>query len=173
VSGYDVHFRKYSKRYFGAGYDWRVFKAQAIAESRLDSAALSRAGARGIMQLLPSTFSEIRSHNPDLESIDDPRSNIAAGIHHDRRLWRLWSDHDSEIERQRFMFASYNAGRGTILRAQAAARRRQLDERVWRDIESVAPAVTGWRYRETFSYLRTIEGMVGRMDPRGRLRPRN
>ena len=29
---YDQTFRKYSKRYFGVGYDWRVFKAQAMAE---------------------------------------------------------------------------------------------------------------------------------------------
>ena len=32
---FDRHFSKYSKRYFGAGFDWRYFKAQAIAESGL------------------------------------------------------------------------------------------------------------------------------------------
>src|SRR5262245_32193380 len=58
---YDETFRKYSKRYFGAAYDWRVFKAQGLAESNLDSTAHSGIGARGVMQLMPSTFREIAS----------------------------------------------------------------------------------------------------------------
>jgi hypothetical protein len=32
---YDDTFRKYSKRYFGPGYDWRAFKAQGMTESNL------------------------------------------------------------------------------------------------------------------------------------------
>ncbi|MCK5784786.1 MAG: hypothetical protein KAH06_10080, partial [Desulfobacterales bacterium] len=36
---YDGYFSKYSKRYFGPGFDWRYFKAQAIAESRLKANA--------------------------------------------------------------------------------------------------------------------------------------
>ncbi len=35
---FDRHFSKYSKRYFGPAFDWRYFKAQAIAESRLQVA---------------------------------------------------------------------------------------------------------------------------------------
>ena len=33
---YDPTFRKYSKRFFGVGFDWRIFKAQGMTESRLD-----------------------------------------------------------------------------------------------------------------------------------------
>ena len=33
---YDDTFKRYSKRYFGAGFDWRYFKAQGMAESGLD-----------------------------------------------------------------------------------------------------------------------------------------
>ena len=32
---YDGHFRKYTKHFFGVGFDWKWFKAQAIAESNL------------------------------------------------------------------------------------------------------------------------------------------
>ena len=32
VVKYDQYFSKYSKRYFGPGFDWHLFKAQAIAE---------------------------------------------------------------------------------------------------------------------------------------------
>jgi soluble lytic murein transglycosylase-like protein len=48
---YDPTFRKYTKRYFGPAFDWRLFKAQAIAESNLNVGARSPVGARGIMQL--------------------------------------------------------------------------------------------------------------------------
>ena len=48
-SRYDNYFRKYSKRYFGLGFDWRYFKAQGMAESELNPNAKSYVGARGIM----------------------------------------------------------------------------------------------------------------------------
>ena len=49
----DDAFRKYAKRFFGPGVDWRLFKAQGMTESGLDPDATSRMGARGILQLLP------------------------------------------------------------------------------------------------------------------------
>src|SRR5689334_7320638 len=61
---YDEHFQKYTKRYFGPSFDWRWFKAQAITESHLLPDARSAAGARGLMQILPSTFAEIQQANP-------------------------------------------------------------------------------------------------------------
>jgi membrane-bound lytic murein transglycosylase F len=166
-SRYDPVFRKYSKRFFGAGFDWRIFKAQGMAESNLDSAATSWVGARGIMQLMPSTFSEIQSKNPLLVSIDDPEWNIAAGVQHDRSLWRLWTDPDTDNDRRNFMFASYNAGRTTILKAQAAAQSRNLDHHLWPSIEAVAPEVPRWRYQETLGYVRKIEANLQLMNDRG------
>ncbi|MBP6775074.1 MAG: transglycosylase SLT domain-containing protein, partial [Gemmatimonadaceae bacterium] len=56
ASTYDPIFRKYSKRYFSVAFDWRHFKAQAMAESDLNPKARSRVGARGLMQLMPSTY---------------------------------------------------------------------------------------------------------------------
>ena len=166
---YDPMFRKYTKRYFGPAYDWRVFKAQGMAESGLDTAAQSRAGARGIMQLMPSTFRAIKSHAPDLVSIDDPEWNIAAGIQHNRALWRMWEEAATPLDHRQFMFASYNAGRVTILRAQRVARLSRLDPRVWSSIEAVAIRVRRWRQRETLGYLRKIETLLERFDPEGRL----
>lgn len=165
---YDDVFRKYSKRYFGVGFDWRLFKAQGMAESNLDSAASSWVGARGIMQLMPATFHEISSRNPEMSRIDDPEWNIAAGIFYDRTLWRLWAQDSVEEHRREFMFASYNAGRGTILSAQAMARRDSLDHRSWPAIESVAPKVRRWRYNETLGYVRRIDSLHARMDGKGR-----
>jgi membrane-bound lytic murein transglycosylase F len=163
---YDDIFRKYSKRYFGVGFDWRLFKAQGMAESNLDSAATSWVGARGIMQLMPNTFLEISSRNPEMSEIDDPEWNIAAGILYDRTLWRLWAQDSISDHRNEFMFASYNAGRGTILMAQAMARRDSLDHRSWPAIESIAPKVRRWRYSETLSYVRRIDSLHVRLTRR-------
>lgn len=160
VDRYDDTFRKYSKRFFGIGFEWRIFKAQAMAESNLNPRARSRVGARGLMQLMPSTYRQIQSRNTELKSIDDPEWNIAAGIEYDRYLWQLWNDHETDLDRRRFMFGSYNAGRATILRAQNTARRDRLDHRVWQSIEAVAPRVANWRHGETLSYVRKIDGNV-------------
>ena len=119
-----------------------------MAESELSATARSYVGARGVMQLMPSTFQEIQSKRPEFQSIDDPEWNIAAGIMHDRYLWRLWEPVG-------------NAGEGTITRATATAHARKLDESRWPNIEIVAPEVPRWRYRETLGYVRKIGETYG------------
>ena len=166
VDRYDDTFRKYSKRFFGPAFEWRMFKAQALAESNLNPRARSRVGARGLMQLMPSTFRQIQSNNRELRSIDDPEWNIAAGIEYDRYLWQLWNDHETDDDRRRFMLGSYNAGRGTILRAQNAARQDSLDHRQWRSIEVVAPRVRNWRHGETLGYVRKIDANLDELTGR-------
>jgi membrane-bound lytic murein transglycosylase F len=168
---HDGTFRKYSKRFFGPGFDWRVFKAQGIAESNLDMDATSWVGARGIMQLMPSTFREVQSKNPELEAIDDAEMNIAAGIYYDRQLWLRWRGQAGDGDQHRFMFGSYNAGRGTLLRAQEVARSKSLDPTAWPSIRTVAPEVPRWRYGETLGYVFRIESTLEKMDDSGRLRP--
>ena len=60
---YDQYFRKYSKRFFGPALDWHWFKAQGIAESGLRGNATSWVNAKGIMQLMPRTFAELKKGN--------------------------------------------------------------------------------------------------------------
>ena len=166
---YDDTFRKYSQRFFGPGYDWRLFKAQAMAESNIDMKAKSWVGARGIMQLMPSTFREIKSKNPEMVSINKPEWNIAAGIFYDRQLWKQWTDQQGEQGCISFMVASYNAGRGTLLRAQDVARIKTLDPVLWVSIKSIAADVPKWRHEETLSYVDRIEANLARMDQDGRV----
>jgi membrane-bound lytic murein transglycosylase MltF len=167
---YDHVFKKYTKRFFGPGYDWRIFKAQAMTESNLDASARNRVGARGLMQLMPTTFKEVQSKNPEVGSIDDPEWNIAAGVYYDRQLWRQLSESRGLVDRRRFMFASYNAGRGTVRRAQNVAESKALDPMVWPSIPAVAPEVPNWRHEETLQYVSRIEDAMGRMDTAGRVR---
>lgn len=156
-SEYDDTFKKYSKRYFGPGYDWKIFKAQSIAESGLSPEAVSPVGARGLMQLMPSTFADVQSANPQFESIDDPVWNIAAGIYYDRQIYKAWKEIDEEEEKLSFTFGSYNAGRGTIMKAQDKAKEKSLDHTAWENITVVAPEVPKWRHEETIGYVERIK----------------
>ena len=167
---YDEYFKKYSQRYFGPGWDWRVFKAQAMTESRLNPGAVSPVGARGLMQLMPSTYGEIQSRDTSLKDINDPEWNIAAGIKHNRSLWRQWRGQAADGDRLTFVFASYNAGSGTITRAQGVAETRAFDPTLWASVEAVAPDVQRWREDETLGYVRRIEENRAKLDARGRVR---
>ncbi len=157
VTKYDKYFSKYSKRYFGVGFDWHYFKAQAIAESNLTADARSRAGALGIMQIMPGTFEEIIRKQPSIKGTrKQPRWNIAAGIYYDRMLWKIWKVKESLSDRINFMFGSYNAGRRNILRAQKAAKKQNLNPNVWTSIERTLSRVTGKHSKETIGYISKI-----------------
>ena len=153
---YDETFKKYTKRFFGPGFDWKIFKAQGIAESQLAPDAVSQVGARGIMQLMPSTFQEVKSKNPDFTAIEDPEWNIGAGIYYDRTMYNGWKEIKDDTEKLRFTFGSYNAGGGTIMKAQTKAKMDSLDHTAWKSISNVAHKVPKWRYKETLNYVENI-----------------
>ena len=154
---FDGYFSKYSKRYFGAAFDWRYFKAQAIAESQLQEDARSGAGAVGVMQVMPRTFDEIRQKNPSIRGpLEQPRWNIAAGISYDRQHYLVWNAPRPLADKLKFMFGSYNAGRRNILNAQRLALADGLDENAWSSIETQLPAVTGTHNIETRNYITRI-----------------
>ena len=87
---YDLFFHKYGKQLFGVAFDWRNFKAQAIAESKLTTDAKSYVGAEGIMQIMPGTFDEIKRRNKFVKgSVMDPKVNIRAGVWYDKDIWKI------------------------------------------------------------------------------------
>ncbi len=157
VVKYDRYFSKYSKRFFGPLFDWRYFKAQAIAESRLKANAKSRVGAVGIMQIMPKTYQEIMKQNPMIRGAHgNPRWNIAAGIYYDRTMWKLWKAKRPFQDRVNFMFGSFNAGKGNILKAQRQAKHKGLNENRWASIERTLPTITGKHSKETLTYVNKI-----------------
>ena len=154
---FDQYFSKYSKRHFGVGFDWRYFKAQAVAESNLRPAATSPAGAVGVMQIMPRTYEEIRNKNPGITgSAEQPRWNIAAGIWYDRQNFVVWTERRPLLDKIKFMFGSYNAGRAAILLAQRVAAGDGLDGTLWSAIEQGLPRVTGRSSGETLRYVDRI-----------------
>ena len=162
VVKYDRYFSKYSKRYFGPDFDWLYFKAQAVAESRLKADARSKVGASGIMQIMPGTFKEITRQNSYIRgSRKQPRWNIAAGIYYNRALWKIWKAERPFQDRLDFMFGSYNAGRGNIIKAQKIAEKEGLNPNVWKSVEQTLPDVTGRRSKETIGYIEKINEIKG------------
>lgn len=167
---FDDYFRKYSKRFFGPAFDWRLFKAQGMAESGLSPTAVSTRGARGVMQLMPATYRDVQLKNKDFGDLGMPEWNIAAGIWYARQLWTSWTDAAEKIHLREFMLGSYNAGRMPLTRAQAIAIERKLNPKKWASIEAVAPFVTRWDYRQTFDYIQRIYVNLAHLDHFGRIR---
>ncbi len=153
TEAYDHYFKKYSKHYFGPNFNWRWFKAQGIAESALHPDAESSAGAKGLMQILPSTYEDIKKSNPHFVKIDEPRWNIAAGIFYDRYLYRRWHKRLSRRECIRITFASYNAGLGRVYAAYHRAQRTQGKVHKWQHVAPYAP-------QETRTYVKRIHRLM-------------
>lgn len=144
---YDELFKKHSARYFGPHFNWRWFKAQAIAESGLKTRAVSGAGARGIMQIIPATFKEIKRDQAHIEALETAAGSIAAGIFYNRELFRKWQEMP-EQDRLFLAFASYNAGYYRVLKSFKRAKIKD-----WRNISATLP-------KETRNYVARIRRLM-------------
>ncbi|MBI4832577.1 MAG: lytic transglycosylase domain-containing protein [Candidatus Lindowbacteria bacterium] len=92
----------YARQY---GVSSALVKAVIKAESDYNPYAVSSAGARGLMQLMPSTALEMQ-----VEDIFDPIQNIGGGVQYLSRMLELFNG-DIELS-----LAAYNAGPGAVLR---------------------------------------------------------
>lgn len=85
------------------GVEFALVKAVIKAESAFDPSALSPAGARGLMQLMPATAAQ---HGVD--DAHDPQANIEGGVRHLRLLLNRFRGNLS------LTLAAYNAGPETV-----------------------------------------------------------
>jgi len=141
-------FQEYADQY---GFDWLALLAQAYQESGLDHDSHSRAGAVGIMQLLPSTAEYIGFE--DITDIDD---NIHAGVKYLAFLReRYFSDPEmSNVDRFAFTWAAYNAGPAKVTKIRARAEKMELDPNKWfQNVEYAALSMVG---QETVKYVANI-----------------
>lgn len=98
---YDEHIRQASALY---QIPEQLVRAVIKVESDYDARAVSYAGARGLMQLMPDT-----AHGLGVKDINDPRENIFGGVRYLRVLANLFNgDLDLTI-------AAYNAGEGAVM----------------------------------------------------------
>jgi CheY-like chemotaxis protein len=99
---YDPVIREAAKRY---SVDYALVKAVIKVESNFDPLAISRAGARGLMQLMPGTADVLRVKDPF-----HPEDNIEGGVRHLRYLLDLFKGN------LHLVLAAYNAGEEAVFR---------------------------------------------------------
>lgn len=141
-------FRKYSSRY---ELDYLLMMAQGYQESRLDQGARSHTGAVGVMQLLPTTGSEMK-----VGDIHQMEPNIHAGVKYLRVLFSKYYQGEpmTQLDKGLFTFAAYNAGPGRVSQLRKATAKRGLDPNVWfNNVELIAAEKIG---RETVQYVSNI-----------------
>ena len=141
-------FRKYGERY---DFDALMLTAQGYQESQLDNQRRSKAGAVGVMQVLPSTGKEMQVG--DVHQLDP---NIHAGTKYLRFMVdRYFADAPMDpVDKMLFAFASYNAGPAKVARLRKEAKAAGLNPNVWfNNVERIAAKRIG---RETVQYVSNI-----------------
>ena len=125
ISYYDDLFRKYASQ---INWDWRLLAALVYTESNFNPSAVSWAGARGLMQLMPSTA---RAFGVPAGMESDPEQSIKGGVRYIADLQKIFFKIKDEKERIMFVLASYNAGIGHVFDAMALADKYGKDKYVW------------------------------------------
>lgn len=126
ISHFDHLFKKYAP---DINWDWRLLASLAYTESNFDTTAVSWAGAKGLMQLMPATARAMgvppgKEQNPE-ESIKAATKYIAATAKSFSKI--------PQEERINFILASYNSGIGHVFDAMALAEKYGKNKYVWRD----------------------------------------
>ena len=128
ISKYDDIFKKYAPT---VGWDWRLMAAQAFVESKFKPNARSWVGARGLMQIMPSTA---RGYRTSVSQLGNPETSVKVAS-------QLINDLDSYLvkyvpndkERLKFVIAAYNVGIAHVYDAIALAKKYDLDPEKWDD----------------------------------------
>jgi soluble lytic murein transglycosylase-like protein len=99
-NNYDVLISELSKKY---EVDSALIKAMIRAESGFNPLAVSRKGAKGLMQLMPETASRMKVSN-----VFSPKENIEGGVRYFKYLLSLFNND------LRLSLAAYNAGENLV-----------------------------------------------------------
>lgn len=103
-SEYDAYIRDTARKH---GVEPSLVKAVIQVESNFDPEAVSRAGALGLMQLMPGTAAR---YSFGSRQMFNPQSNIDAGVRHLAYLKTLFPNNLD------FVIAAYNAGENNVVK---------------------------------------------------------
>lgn len=110
--------------------DWKLIIALIVQESGFNEYAISPAGAKGLMQLMPETAKELGVTDPY-----NAEESIAGATRYLRSLYDLYPD-SSHPNRVRIALASYNGGRGHIKDAQRITLHHKGQPNQWESLRS-------------------------------------
>lgn len=127
ISIFDNLFKKYSEE---LGWDWRLIASQAFQESQFDTTAVSWAGAKGLMQLMPTTA---RRFGLTDQNMTNPEANLKAAVDVMKSLDKSFSRITDTDERTKFVLAAYNSGIGHIYDAMALTEKYGKNPYIWED----------------------------------------
>lgn len=124
ISYYDDLFKKYAPQ---INWDWRILAALVYTESNFNPKAVSWAGAKGLMQLMPATS---RAYGVPAGMESDPEESIKAGVKYIAELQKIFFK-VNDSDRIKFVLASYNSGIGHVFDAMALAEKYGKDKYLW------------------------------------------
>jgi membrane-bound lytic murein transglycosylase F len=128
ISHYDNYFMTYAR---DIRWDWRLLAAQCYQESTFDPRAVSFAGAKGLMQIMPGTADHLGVSRSKLY---EPEANIQAAVKYIGQLQNTFKDIRDNYERTNFVLASYNGGAHHIRDAMNLAKRDGKNPHRWSDV---------------------------------------
>ncbi len=152
LSPFDDIVKPLAERY---GMDWRLLVAQMYQESKFNPKAVSFAGAKGLMQVMPRTGKEF-----GFENLADPEIGIHAGITYMNWIEKRFPGEIEFKERTFFNLAAYNAGVGHVRDARKLAKQLGKDPNKWfENVEYAMLQLSKPKYykKARFGYVRGSE----------------
>lgn len=129
ISQYDHLFKRYAPT---ARMDWRLMAAQCYQESCFDPYASSWVGARGLMQIMPTTADLLGLPRG---RINDPEANVEAAARYMAQLQSKFYDVRDPSQRVLFALASYNGGYHHVRDAMALASKYGRNANHWDQVK--------------------------------------
>jgi len=132
--------------------DWRLLKSQCVAESNLNTLAVSPVGAKGLCQIMDFTWKDT-SHLLKLDGNPfQPELNVHFAAYYMYKQEKFWSSPRPPADRTSLAIASYNAGAGHLVKAQKLCGNHNL----YHQIAPCLVQVTGRHSKETLQYVERI-----------------
>lgn len=169
ISPYDHVMREVGER---EGADWRLMAAIAYCESRFSPDAVSRKGAKGLMQIMPVVA---RQFGVEDEDVMTPEVNITLAVKLLNKIEDMMKFPESVPynDRMSLVLASYNGGVGHVSDARKLAAKYGHNPNSWEDVayflkKKAEPeyygdeVVSSGRFRGSVETLAFVDKVMGR-----------
>jgi membrane-bound lytic murein transglycosylase F len=149
ISPYDNILKKHSVE---IGWDWRLIASMVFFESRFRANAVSRSGAKGLLQLMPNTVRHF-----GVKNVYNPEENIKGGLRLIAYLSEFFEKYGvPEDEIVNFVLASYNAGHGKIVDFMNTAENMGFDKYKWNDVRATILLINNRKGKSKYTSKETV-----------------